>query len=318
MGLLIKGKWYDKDYDVAASELAIKNETAELRNWVTVDGQAGETGLSGFKAEANRYHLYVALSCPWAHRAFLYREIKGLKDIISMSIVSPDMLENGWCFDKNSYSTGDDLFGFDYMHQVYTKNKPDYSGRVTVPVLWDKKQCCIVNNESADIMRMFNNAFDDITGNTLDFYPKALQTNIDDMNSFIQSSINSGVYKVGYATEQAVYEQACDDLFVALDKVDEILSVNPYLIGVQLTEADWRLFTTLVRFDVVYHGHFKCNKKLIKEYPALFKYLKGLYQYPGVADTVNFEQIKRHYYYSHKHLNPNQIVPVGMDADYFC
>jgi putative glutathione S-transferase len=316
MGLLVEGKWQDQWYDTKASNGAYEREAAQLRNWVTADGSAGPTGESGFKAEKDRYHLYVSYACPWAHRTLIFRQLKGLASYISVSVVSPDMLEQGWTFDKANHSTGDSLFGFDFLHQVYTQNKADYTGRVTVPVLWDKKQNRIVSNESSEIIRMFNSAFNHLTGNTLDFYPESLQQQIEQTNDFVYPNINNGVYRCGFATTQQAYEEAYHNLFDSLDKVEAILSANRYMTGDQVTEADWRLFTTLIRFDSVYVGHFKCNKQQIEEYPNIANYLRELYQWPGVADTVNFFHIKRHYYFSHTMINPTQVVPVGPEIDY--
>ena len=272
MGLLVDGQWHDKWYDTDNNQGEFKREAAQLRNWVTPDGSAGETGNAGFKAEKGRYHLYVSLACPWAHRTLIFRHLKGLEDYISVSVVSPDMLEHGWSFDKTNHSSGDELFNKDYMHQIYTSHKSDYSGRVTVPVLWDKKTNRIVSNESAEIIRMFNSAFDTLTGNTLDFYPHELRSQIDEINDFVYKNIN--------------------------------------------TEADWRLFTTLIRFDCVYVGHFKCNLRTIESYPAMSQYLRALYQIGAVKDTVDFYHIKRHYYFSHTMINPTQVVPKGPYIDY--
>ncbi|MDK1286932.1 glutathione S-transferase family protein [Pseudoalteromonas umbrosa] len=316
MGLLVNGHWQDKWYDTKSSNGEFKREAAQLRNWVTPDGEAGPSGEAGFKAEKGRYHLFVSLACPWAHRTLIFRKLKGLEDYVDVSVVSPDMLEQGWTFDKATGSTGDALFESNFMHQIYTKNKADYSGRVTVPVLWDKQAQRIVSNESSEIIRMFNTAFDTLTGNTLDFYPSALQTQIDEINDFVYDSINNGVYRTGFATSQDAYNQAYDKLFDALDKVENILSENRYLVGDTLTEADWRLFTTLIRFDAVYVGHFKCNKRTIESYPNLSNYVRELYQYPGVTETVDFYHIKRHYYFSHTMINPTQVVPNGPDIDY--
>ena len=316
MGLLVKGEWHDKWYDTESSDGAFQRETAQLRNWITADGEAGPSGKSGFKAEKGRYHLYVSLACPWAHRTLIFRKLKALEDYIDVSVVSPDMLENGWTFDKATGSPGDQLFGVNYMHQIYTMNKVDYSGRVTVPVLWDKKHNRIVSNESSEIIRMFNSAFNDLTGNQDDYYPEHLQAEIDDINQFVYDNINNGVYRCGFATTQTAYEEAFDKLFKALDKVESILSKRRYLVGDTLTEADWRLFTTLVRFDAVYVGHFKCNLRTIESYANLANYVRELYQVPGVAETVDFYHIKRHYYFSHTMINPTQVVPKGPDIDY--
>lgn len=316
MGLLVNGQWQDKWYDTDNNQGEFKREAAQLRNWVTADGSAGESGDAGFKAEKDRYHLYVSLACPWAHRTLIFRHLKGLEDYISVSVVSPDMLEHGWTFDKDNHSTGDALFNTDYLHQIYTRNKPDYSGRVTVPVLWDKKSQRIVSNESAEIIRMFNSAFNDLTGNERDFYPASLRTEIDEINDLVYNNINNGVYRAGFATTQEAYEDAYDDLFDALDKIELRLTDNRYLVGDTLTEADWRLFTTLIRFDSVYVGHFKCNLRTIESYPAISNYLRELYQTEGVSKTVDFYHIKRHYYFSHTMINPTQVVPKGPAIDY--
>ena len=316
MGLLVNGQWQDKWYDTDSSDGKFEREAAQLRNWITSDGSAGETGEGGFKAEAGRYHLYVSLACPWAHRTLIFRTLKKLDELISVSVVSPDMLVNGWEFDQNNHSTGDALFASDYLHQVYTKNNSNYSGRVTVPVLWDKKQNKIVSNESADIIRMFNSAFNEITGNKDDYYPESLRSEIDELNALVYPNINNGVYRAGFATTTHAYEQAFDDVFTALDKVEKILSKKRYLAGDKITEADWRLFTTLIRFDCVYVGHFKCNLRTIENYPSLSGYLRDLYQVEGVANTVDFYHIKRHYYFSHTMINPTQIVPKGPKINY--
>ena len=316
MGLLVNGQWQDKWYDTDNNQGEFKREAAQLRNWVTADGSAGQSGDAGFKAEKDRYHLYVSLACPWAHRTLIFRHLKGLEDYISVSVVSPDMLEHGWTFDKDNHSTGDALFDSEFMHQIYTRNKADYSGRVTVPVLWDKKTQCIVSNESAEIIRMFNSAFNALTGNERDFYPQSLRSEIDEVNEFVYHNINNGVYRAGFATTQEAYTEAFDDLFAALDKIEQRLTANRYLVGETLTEADWRLFTTLIRFDSVYVGHFKCNLRTIESYPAISNYLRELYQIEGVSKTVDFYHIKRHYYFSHTMINPTQVVPKGPDIDY--
>ena len=316
MGLLVNGQWQDKWYDTDNNQGEFKREAAQLRNWVSADGSAGQSGDAGFKAEKDRYHLYVSLACPWAHRTLIFRHLKGLEDYISVSVVSPDMLEHGWTFDKDNHSTGDALFDSEFMHQIYTRNKADYSGRVTVPVLWDKKTQRIVSNESAEIIRMFNCAFNALTGNERDFYPQLLRSEIDEVNEFVYHNINNGVYRAGFATTQEAYTEAFDDLFAALDKIEQRLTANRYLVGETLTEADWRLFTTLIRFDSVYVGHFKCNLRTIESYPAISNYLRELYQIEGVSKTVDFYHIKRHYYFSHTMINPTQVVPKGPDIDY--
>lgn len=316
MGLLVGGKWHDKWYDTKGSKGKFEREEAQLRNWITANGEAGPTGKSGFKAESGRYHLYVSLACPWAHRTLIFRALKGLAEHISVSVVSPDMLESGWTFNTSNHSSGDDLFKFDYMHQIYTQNMPNYSGRVTVPVLWDKQLNCIVSNESSEIIRMLNQAFNAITGNTLDFYPNDKRKAIDDINEFIYHNINNGVYKTGFATTQDAYQSAYNDLFSALDTVEDILAKQRYLVGDSITEADWRLFTTLIRFDAVYFGHFKCNQRQLEQYPHISNYIRELYQYPNVAETVDFYHIKRHYYFSHTMINPTQVVPLGPEINY--
>jgi len=316
VGLLVNGQWHDKWYDTDNNQGEFKREAAQLRNWVSADGSAGQSGDAGFKAEKDRYHLYVSLACPWAHRTLIFRHLKGLEDYISVSVVSPDMLEHGWTFDKDNHSTGDALFDSDFMHQIYTRNKADYSGRVTVPVLWDKKTQRIVSNESAEIIRMFNSAFNGLTGNERDFYPQSLRSEIDEVNEFVYHNINNGVYRAGFATTQEAYTEAFDNLFAALDKIEQRLTANRYLVGDTLTEADWRLFTTLIRFDSVYVGHFKCNLRTIESYPAISNYLRELYQVEGVSKTVDFYHIKRHYYFSHTMINPTQVVPKGPDIDY--
>lgn len=316
MGLLVEGKWQDVWYDTKASKGKFQREQAQLRNWVTASGDPGPTGIGGFKAESGRYHLYVSLACPWAHRTLIFRKLKGLESHISVSVVSPDMLSKGWTFDKTTGASGDELFGFDFMHQVYTQNQSDYTGRVTVPVLWDKQQNCIVSNESSEIIRMFNSAFNHITGNDLDFYPETQQQAIDEVNEFVYHNINNGVYKTGFATTQDAYEEAYTALFSALDKLETKLSKQRYLTGNTLTEADWRLFTTLIRFDPVYFGHFKCNKQQIEQYENISQYVRELYQIEGIAETVDFYHIKRHYYFSHTMINPTQVVPLGPDIDY--
>ncbi|TMO46400.1 glutathione S-transferase family protein [Pseudoalteromonas ruthenica] len=316
MGLLVNGKWQDRWYDTDSSKGEFQRESAQLRNWVTADGSAGPSGREGFKAQKGRYHLYVSLACPWAHRTLIFRTLKGLEDYIDVSVVSPDMLSQGWTFDQAKGSSGDSLFGYHYMHQLYTRNNPTYSGRVTVPVLWDKQQNCIVSNESAEIIRMFNEAFNHLTGNTLNFYPEHLRKDIDAINELVYHGINNGVYRTGFATTQQAYEQAFDTLFSALEKVERRLAGQRYLVGSELTEADWRLFTTLIRFDAVYFGHFKCNKRTIESYDNLANYLRDLYQVEGVAETLNMAHIKRHYYFSHTMINPTQVVSKGPDLDF--
>ncbi|MBK5350961.1 glutathione S-transferase family protein [Pseudomonas sp. TH41] len=315
MGLLVEGRWHDQWYE-SSKDGAFQREQAQRRNWLTVDGAPGPSGVGGFAAEAGRYHLYVSLACPWAHRTLILRKLKGLDSLIDVSVVSWLMLENGWTFDQNLGSTGDKLDHFTFMHQRYTADTADYTGRVTVPVLWDKQQNRIVNNESAEIIRMFNSAFDGLTGNELDFYPAPLRGEIDALNERIYPAVNNGVYRAGFATSQKAYEEAFDGLFAELDRLEALLGANRYLVGEYLTEADIRLFTTLIRFDAVYHGHFKCNLRRIVDYPNLSNWLREIYQWPGIAETVDFTHIKHHYYGSHKTINPTGIVPKGPAQDF--
>lgn len=316
MGLLHDGKWVDQWYDTKSTGGKFVRTVTQFRNWITPDGQAGPTGEDGFKAESGRYHLYISLACPWASRTLIMRKLKGLEDHISLSIAHPLMLENGWTFADDPGVIKDSIFNSDYLYQVYLKADPHYTGRVTVPVLWDKKTNTIVSNESAEIMRMFNTAFNDITGNYDDYYPEHLQAEIDAMNDFVYPNINNGVYKAGFSTNQEVYEKEVKNLFAALDKLEEHLADKDYLVGNQLTEADIRLFTTLVRFDPVYFGHFKCNIKALVDYPNLWNYTKRLYNHAAIAETVDFDHIKQHYYGSHKTINPTGVVPVGPDLDW--
>jgi len=310
MGMMIKGELVDNWLDKEIEEGEFNRMESSFRNWVTADGGVGATGVGGFKAEAGRYHLYVSAACPWAHRTVIYRKLKKLEDIIGLSIVEPAMLKPGWTFSMQGKHI-DHLYGFRFMHQIYTRADMEFSGQITVPVLWDKNLQTIVNNESSEIIRMFNSAFNNLTGSTLDFYPEIQRREIDEINRPIYENINNGVYRCGFATTQEAYEQAYDRLFEELDLVEERLSSNRYLLGDQLTEADWRLFTTLVRFDAVYFGHFKCNLQRIADYENISNYLRELYQFPGIAETVDIEYIKRHYYYSHTSVNPTQIIPNG-------
>lgn len=317
MGLLVDGTWHDTWYDTKSTGGAFKRSAAQFRNWLTADGSAGPSGKAGFKAEPGRYHLYVSHACPWAHRTLIFRELKGLRDLIPVSVVHPDMLDKGWTFQTDDHgATGDDLYGLDFAHQIYTKADPSYSGRVTVPILWDKQQETIVSNESSEIIRMFNAAFDGITGNTDDYWPEEMRDQIEEVNARIYSDVNNGVYKSGFATSQEAYDAAVGPLFDTLDWLEERLSRNRYLMGDRVTEADWRLFTTLIRFDPVYHLHFKCNKRRLVDYANLWAYTRELYQWPGVAQTVNMNHIVRHYHYSHDSINPHRIIPVNPVLDY--
>ena len=316
MGLLVDGQWQDKWYDTKASEGRFEREDAGFRNWVTADGSAGPSGIGGFKAEPNRYHLYVSLACPWAHRTTIYRKLKGLEDMISLSIVHPFMGDKGWTFAEGAGVIADAIVKADYLYEVYIAAKPDYTGRVTVPILWDKKTNTIVSNESSEIIRMFNSAFDEVGATAVNFLPAELLAEIDTVNEFVYSAVNNGVYKAGFATTEAAYKEAVITLFDALDTLEARLVDQRYLLGNTITEADWRLFTTLVRFDAVYVGHFKCNIRRIVDYPNLWGYLRDLYQVPGIAETVSIEHIKAHYYTSHANINPTRIIPVGPVLDF--
>ncbi len=316
MGLLQEGKWVDQWYDTKSTNGRFVRKAPQFRNWITADGAAGPSGKGGFKAEPGRYHLYVSLACPWAHRTLILRALKGLEKMISVSIVHWYMAENGWTFDVGDGVVPDTVNGAQFLHQVYTQAKPDYSGRVTVPVLWDKQTKTIVSNESPEIIRMFNSAFDEVGAAQGDYYPEHLRSEIDALNDRIYTTVNNGVYRCGFATTQAAYEEAITPLFDTLDWLEDILSQKRYLAGAQITEADWRLFTTLIRFDSVYVGHFKCNIRRIADYPNLSNYLRDLYQQPSISRTVNMEHIKRHYYESHTSINPSRIVPKGPDIDF--
>jgi putative glutathione S-transferase len=309
MGLLQKGEWVDQWYDTDKSGGEFRRQDSRFRNWLTPNGEAGPNGEPGFKAEQGRYQLYVSLACPWAHRTLIFRQLKQLQDYIDVTVVEPIMLENGW-------KMNDQLYGLDFLYQLYLKANASYEGRVTVPVLWDTQTQTIVSNESSEIIRMFNTAFNHLTGNTTDYYPQALHEPIDDLNERIYDTINNGVYRAGFATTQQAYEEAFYSLFDSLDWVEGLLTQQRYLTGDQLTEADWRLFTTLIRFDAVYFGHFKTNRQLLADYPAISGYVRELYQVPGVAQTVSFEHIKTHYYASHLMINPTGVVPVGPAQDF--
>ncbi|SEO74579.1 putative glutathione S-transferase [Amphibacillus marinus] len=312
MGLVVGGKWYDSEEDLATNEEGrfIRKES-QFRNWITADGSAGPTGAGGFEAEANRYHLYVSYACPWANRALIMRNLKGLEDAISVSVVNPYRDNKGWTFEQADGVIPDPVMNATYLYEIYVKADPNYSGRVSVPVLYDLKQDKIVNNESADIMRMLNAAFNHLGAKQGNYVPDELLEEIENINEEIYHAINNGVYKVGFATEQAVYEEEVHKLFDTLNQLEQRLGEQAYLVGDQITEADWRLFTTLIRFDSVYHGHFKCNIRKLAEYKNLWRYTKALYQVPGIAETINFSHIKEHYYRTHKKINPNGIVPVG-------
>ncbi len=305
MGLLIDGQWNTDWYDTTSTGGEFIRQDSQFRHWI---------GEPGFEAQAGRYHLFVSLACPWAHRTIIFRRLKKLEHLVGITIVDPKMLERGWVF--SDVSRDNPIAGIDCLSQVYTSADPAYSGRVTVPVLWDKQQRTIVNNESAEIIRIFNSAFNELTGDRTDYYPRALQAEIDDLNRFIYDNINNGVYRAGFATSQQAYEAAFSRLFDALDVIEQRLGRRRYLMGGQITEADWRLFTTLIRFDAVYYAHFKTNRMQIEDYPNLSGYVRELYQVEGIVDTVNFDHIKTHYYVSQTTINPTQIVPFGPVLDF--
>lgn len=309
MGLLVDGKWHDQWYDTRSSGGEFIRQDAQFRDVVKSDASD-----EGFQAESGRYHLFVSLACPWAHRALIFRKLKKLEHVIGVTIVKPEMLENGWeISDEGGPSP---VAGIQYLHELYTSQDSNYNGRVTVPVLWDKKSNKIVNNESSEIIRILDTAFNEFTDVKASFYPEAQRAEIDEVNAFVYDSINNGVYKVGFATTQTAYEKHFHELFNALDSVEARLATNRYLVGERITEADWRLFTTLIRFDAVYVGHFKTNLKRIEDYPNLSNYLRDLYQQPGVSETVNFHHIKTHYYFSHDMINPTRVVPTGPRLDF--
>ena len=311
MGLLQDGEWKDQWYDTSSTGGHFVRKDSQFRNWVTADGSAGPSGTGGFQAEKDRYHLYVSHACPWAHRTMIFRSLKGLEDMISHSVVHWLMLDEGWTFDAAEGVIPDPLHHATRLYQIYTRADKTYSGRVTVPILWDKKQSTIVSNESSEIIRMLNTAFDHLGAKEDDYYPEAKREEIDALNSRIYATLNNGVYKAGFATTQSAYQEAVVPLFQTLDWLEAILSAQKYLTGEETTEADWRLFTTLIRFDAVYVGHFKCNLRRIADYPALSKYVGSLLDVPGVSDTVNMHHIKHHYYQSHRTINPSGLVPLG-------
>jgi putative glutathione S-transferase len=311
MGFLLNGAWSQEKAFPTDKDGRFVRPSSPIRNWITPDGAPGPSGAGGFAAEAGRYHLYVSLACPWAHRTLIFRKLKGLEAMIGLSVVHWHMGENGWTFEDAPGVVPDPVQHAKFLHQIYTASQPDYTGRVTVPVLWDRKTARIVNNESSEIIRMLNSAFDKVGATPGDFYPTDLRGEIDALNERIYATVNNGVYRAGFAQSQAAYEEAVRALFGTLDWLDERLSMHHWLCGERLTEADWRLFTTLIRFDPVYVGHFKCNIRRIGDYKNLSRYLRELYALPGVAGTVNFTHIKGHYYTSHPQLNPSGIVPLG-------
>ncbi|MGR3572712.1 glutathione S-transferase family protein [Brevirhabdus sp.] len=317
MGRLNKGEWTTDWYDTTSTGGRFERSTTAFRNWITPDGAPGPSGEGGFKAEAGRYHLYVSYACPWAHRTLIFRALKGLDALIDVSVVHPHMLSDGWSFATDfPGATGDTLAGARFLREVYTRTQPDISGRVTVPVLWDKQRGTIVSNESSEIIRMFNSAFDEITGNTQDFHPADLHTEIERVNARIYDTVNNGVYKAGFATTQTAYDEAVTALFDTLDRAEELLSRQRYLTGARVTEADWRFAVSLFRFDLVYHLHFKCNRRRIVDYPNLWAYTRELYQWPGVAATTRFDHIVEHYHYSHDTINPHRIIPINPILDW--
>tara|TARA_Y100000294_G_scaffold101632_1_gene94436 strand:- start:39 stop:1025 length:987 start_codon:yes stop_codon:yes gene_type:complete len=316
MGLLIEGKWHDRWYDTKDNNGEFMREDSQFRSWITPDGSAGPTGIAGFPAEPGRYHLYVSLACPWAHRTLIFLKLKSLEDIIAVSIVHPHMLDQGWVFDDWKGETGDNLYGFKCLHQQYTRAKSEYTGRVTVPVLWDSQRETIVSNESSEIIRMFNSSFNEFTPVKTDYYPEDLLEEIDLINANIYHNLNNGVYRCGFATTQEAYQASFTRLFDCLNELESMLGKQRYLLGGIITEADWRLFTTLIRFDAVYFSHFKTNMRRIRDYPKLSGYVRDLFQQPGIAETVNMEHIKQHYYYSHHTINPSRIVPEGPELNF--
>jgi len=316
MGLLVDGRWHDQWYETGESEGRFVRSASQFRNWITPDGSPGPSGTGGFAAEPGRYHLYVSYACPWAHRTLIFRVLKGLEDLIGVSVVHWHMAEHGWTFDQGPDVVPDTVNGARYLHQIYTRADRSYSGRVTVPVVWDKRTGTIVNNESSEIIRMFNSAFDGVGALPGDYYPADAREEIDAINARVYETLNNGVYRAGFATTQSAYQEAVMPLFKTLDWLEQRLATRRYLTGERISEADWRLFTTLVRFDPVYHGHFKCNLRRLIDCPHLWGYVRDLYQQPKVAATVNFEHIKAHYYGSHLTVNPTGIIPAGPTIDY--
>jgi putative glutathione S-transferase len=314
--MLVDGQWHDVWYDTKASKGRFVRSESQFRNWITPDGSAGPSGKDGFEAEPGRYHLYVSRACPWAHRTLIYRKLKGLEDMISISAVNSYMGAEGWTFHPGPGVIPDSINHAQRIYEIYLAADPHYSGRATIPIVWDKARNTIVSNESADIIRMLNSAFDGVGAVPIDFYPEAHRKEIDELNAYIYPNLNNGVYMAGFATTQEAYEEAVTRVFAALDMLEARLATRRYLVGSQITEADWRLFTTLVRFDPVYVGHFKCNKRRILDYPNLWGYLCDLYQQPGIASTVDIAFCKAHYYGSHTTINPHLIVPVGPEIDY--
>lgn len=316
MGLLVNGEWHDQWYDTASTGGSFRRSQTQFRNWITADGCPGPTGQGGFAAEAGRYHLYVSYACPWAHRTLIYRALKGLEEMVGLSVVHWFMGNRGWHFGPGPGVVTDTVNGASFLHEVYTRADPTYTGRVTVPVLWDKRTGTIVNNESAEIIRMFEGAFDHLGARPGDFRPVHLREEIDALNAAIYEAVNNGVYKAGFATTQVAYDAAILPLFATLDRLEERLAARRYLFGDAPTEADWRLLPTLLRFDAVYVGHFKCNLRRVADYPNLSAYMRDLFAWPGIAGTFNLDHARRHYYESHESLNPSRIVPIGPLVDF--
>ncbi len=316
MGLLVEGEWVDRWYDTVSTGGRFLREDAQFRNWITADGAPGPSGEGGFAAEPGRYHLYVSLACPWAHRTLIFRRLKGLEAMIGVSVVHWHMGDRGWTFERGPGATGDRLYGHCFLYELYRRARPDYTGRVTVPVLWDRERETIVSNESSEIVRMFNAAFDGIGARAGDYRPARLRGEIEAINARVYDTVNNGVYEAGFATAQEAYEEAVTALFETLAWLEERLATHRYLLGPRVTEADWRLFTTLLRFDPVYFGHFKCNLRRLVDHPNLWGYTRELYQWPGVAETVNMMHIKRHYYGCHRTIDPTGIVPLGPLIDF--
>ncbi len=317
MGQLVEGEWKTGSVSTGDAKGHFVRATTKFRNWITPDGAPGPSGEGGFEAEAGRYHLFVSYACPWAHRTLIFRKLKGLEDLISVSVVHPDMLEDGWSFETGfPGATGDTLFGLPFLRDIYLKADPKISGKVTVPVLWDKMRNTIVSNESSEIIRMFNSSFDALTGNSDDYWPEALRDAIEPINQRIYDTLNNGVYRSGFARSQQAYDEAVSELFQTLDWLENRLTTKRYLVGDRISDADWRLAVTLFRFDAVYHTHFKCNRNFIREMPALWAYAREMYQWPGVAETIHFDHIVRHYHYSHESINPYRIIPINPDMDW--
>lgn len=316
MSLLIEGKTQDGWLDAERREGEFMRHESQFRHWITPDGTPGTSGEGGFKAESGRYHLYVSYACPWAHRTLIFRKLKGLEQAVTVSVVHPYMGPEGWEFADYPGATPDQVNSLHSLHQLYTLAQPQYSGIVTVPLLWDKQRQAIVNNESSEIIRMLNSAFDGIGAAAGDYYPAALRSEIDAINQVVYDNVNNGVYRAGFASSQSAYECAYDRLFATLDELEQRLGQADFLVGDCITEADWRLFTTLVRFDAVYYSHFKCNRQRLVDYPRLWAHTRRLYQVPGIAETVNMDHIKRHYYTSHEAINPNRIIPKGPLIDF--